>query len=127
MYLSSNTQGLTGRVWNRALAGVAGASLAGVARVAQIGKVWAGVDDHEQPLDAARIARSAELFVAALRDDSNIEMDWLWLATKVVREHERRYCLKRALLINPHSEIAKRGLATLRPLPDHILRLRGEK
>ncbi len=127
MYLLSNRQGLACRVWNRSLAVVGGASSAGVARVAQLQKAQAGIVEHEQPLDAEHIVRSAELFAAGLRDDSNMEMDWLWLATKVVREHERRYCLQRALLINPHSEIAKRELAALRPLPDHILRLTGEK
>jgi hypothetical protein len=101
--------------------------LTALVRVAIGQKAETSVVAHVQPLDAARLARSAELFAAGLRDDSNLEMDWLWLASKVVREHERRYCLKRALLINPHSEIATCELAALRSLPDYVLRITGEK
>jgi hypothetical protein len=56
-----------------------------------------------------------ELFAQALRDDSNREMDWLWLYTQMPRVSERRYCLERALAINPRSEMARTELATLPP------------
>ena len=42
-----------------------------------------------------------DLFAQALRDDSNLEMDWLWIATKVLTDGQRAYCLRRALRINP--------------------------
>lgn len=61
----------------------------------------------------AAAARGAELFAQALREDSNLEMDWLWFATQVTCERDRHYCLKRALAINPHSELARRALAKL--------------
>jgi len=57
---------------------------------------------------------AADELAQVLRDDSNLEMDWLWLATKVESNWLRRYCLQRALLINPHSALAKRGLAQLK-------------
>jgi hypothetical protein len=53
------------------------------------------------------------LFAQAVREGSNLELDWLWLAGQVTRDAERRYCLERALYINPHSDAAQQGLATL--------------
>ena len=53
------------------------------------------------------------LFARALRENSNQEQDWLWLSTMVTGEGELRYCLERALYINPHSEEARRELARL--------------
>jgi hypothetical protein len=55
-----------------------------------------------------------EVFAEALRDDSNQELDWLWVYVQVTREDQRRYCLERALVINPKSELALRELAQLR-------------
>jgi len=57
------------------------------------------------------------LFAEAVRDGWNMEMDWLWLATKVTIDAHRRYCLERALKINPDSEMAKLGLRQLRARP----------
>jgi hypothetical protein len=37
------------------------------------------------------------LFLQGLQEDSNREMDWLWLATRVACDGQRRYCLRRAL------------------------------
>ncbi len=50
------------------------------------------------------------LFNEAVRDGWNLEMDWLWLATKVTSCHQRKYSLQQALFINPRSEIAGRLL-----------------
>lgn len=75
---------------------------------------------------ATAVAASTALFVEALCADSQLELDWLWLATQVVREHEIRYCLERALAINPHSALARRELAQLPALPQYIRRLTGE-
>jgi hypothetical protein len=57
---------------------------------------------------------SDDPFIQALRDDSNREMDWLWLATRLSSSLQRRYALERALQINPRSGAAKRGLKQLR-------------
>src|SRR5262249_32020540 len=51
--------------------------------------------------------------VQALRDDSNLELDVLRLATEARTDGQRADCLRRALRLNPHSERATRGLANL--------------
>jgi hypothetical protein len=58
-----------------------------------------------------------KLLSEAVRDNWGMEMDWLWLATKVTIDAHRGYCLKRALEINPDSEMAKLGLRQLRARP----------
>jgi hypothetical protein len=65
--------------------------------------------------------RANDLFAQALRDDSNLEMDWLWLATKVLTDGQRAYCLRRAQRINPRSLFAQRGFALLRRRPGRPL------
>lgn len=55
----------------------------------------------------------AALFAAAVAADSNRELDWLWLATRVGEHEQRRFCYEKALYINPHCEAARRGLAEL--------------
>jgi hypothetical protein len=57
--------------------------------------------------------RPSDLFAQALRDDSQLAMDWLWLCSQVSSVAEKRYCLDRALAINPHSEIARSERAKL--------------
>lgn len=57
--------------------------------------------------------RAGELLAQALRENWNHEQDWLWLSTMVTDEGARRYCLERALYINPQSEEAGEELARL--------------
>jgi hypothetical protein len=64
---------------------------------------------------AADAARSAHLFAQALREDSNLAMDWLWYAAQIADDAKRHYCVERALAINPDSELGKRALAELPP------------
>jgi hypothetical protein len=45
------------------------------------------------------------------RSGSNLELDWLWLATQLSDPSDRRYCLERALAINPQSTVARDELA----------------
>jgi hypothetical protein len=59
----------------------------------------------------------SDLLARALRDDPNIAMDWLWLCSQVSSAAEQRYCLDRALAINPHSEIARSQRAKLPRVP----------
>src|SRR5215813_11210984 len=61
----------------------------------------------------AAAAREDELFYTMMRDDSNLAMDWLWLATQVTTDDRRRYCLRRALLIDPASKDTQQELAWL--------------
>jgi ABC-type antimicrobial peptide transport system ATPase subunit len=37
----------------------------------------------------------------ALQEDSNRAMDWLWYAEHITNASEKRYCLERALHIDP--------------------------
>lgn len=63
---------------------------------------------HEGRLDDARA-----LFAHAIQLDSENERGWLWFATVAAEPSEQRYCLKRALDINPEST----GLQRLLRLP----------
>ncbi|SRR5258707_14903589 len=45
------------------------------------------------------------LFVLAVRKDSNLAMDWLWLAGQLEDPNERQYCVKRAHYIDPNNVI----------------------
>jgi hypothetical protein len=49
----------------------------------------------------------------AINEDSNLEMDWLWFAEQVSDKAEARYCLNRALYINPNSRAAHAQLRAL--------------
>ena len=64
-----------------------------------------------------------DLFRQAVIEDSNLEMDWLWLATQVNSLQQRRFALERALQINPRSELARRGLIQLSRRPDQPINL----
>lgn len=68
---------------------------------------------HTGPVAGIAGAPVSPVLASAVEDGSNLEMDWLWLATKVEAGNERRYCLLRALAINPASEIARRELQSL--------------
>jgi hypothetical protein len=63
--------------------------------------------------DAPGAIDARALFARVLRENSNLEQDWLWLSTMVSGETELRHCLERALYINPHSVEARRELARL--------------
>lgn len=69
-------------------------------------------DRAERALSVAA-TREVELFNLALRANSNLEMDWLWLSMQLIDASRRRYCLERALAINPESAIARRELAIM--------------
>jgi len=58
-------------------------------------------------------AHATHLFAQALHENSNLELDWLWYAANMTGDGERRYCLNRALTINPHSDLARSALAKL--------------
>jgi hypothetical protein len=60
---------------------------------------------------------TSTLFAQAMRDNSNLELDWLWLAAQVTQVHEQQDCYARALYINPASEPARQGLRRLAARP----------
>jgi hypothetical protein len=89
---------------------------------AGIGKLLRRAQDDAQIESAASATaaeaatiRAAQLFAQALQEESNLELDWLWYAVNMTTDVQRRYCFRRALAINPDSELAKRALAQLPP------------
>lgn len=63
---------------------------------------------------AGNHSHAASLFFeAALRADPSFETAWLWLATSVGSEGERRYCLERAVAIAPENAAARTALERL--------------
>lgn len=59
--------------------------------------------------------REEQLFRQAVQENSNMEFDWLWCAANMTSIAQKRYCLLRALDINPDSKLARRALAKLPP------------
>jgi hypothetical protein len=57
--------------------------------------------------------RATALFRQAIELDSTYEMAWLWLSSVLDNQAEKRFCLEQALVINPQSAGAERGLALL--------------
>ena len=72
-----------------------------------------GITQPAPGVSTPALSTSSERFAVAVRKNSNLELDWLWLATQVTRDAERRYCLERALYINPRSDAARQALAKL--------------
>lgn len=66
--------------------------------------------------DVKRHAHSY-LFAVALREDSNLAMDWLWLATLLEDEQEHQYCLQRVHYIDP-------ACVVVRAQPGFLMRFR---
>jgi hypothetical protein len=54
------------------------------------------------------------LFNQAVQEGWNLELDWLWLATRVTLKAQQQYCFEQALFINPNSQSAKQALKRLR-------------
>ncbi|NTU78515.1 MAG: hypothetical protein HGA45_03790 [Chloroflexales bacterium] len=75
-----------------------------------------GVSLTGEPVERLTVhaaARETELFDMALRAASSLELDWLWLYMQLSDRARRRYCLERALSINPQSAIARREMEML--------------
>ncbi len=65
-------------------------------------------------VSAEEAAKATTLFNQAISDGWNLEMDWLWLATKVTLDGQRQQCLERALAINPANAETRKVLKRLR-------------
>jgi hypothetical protein len=59
------------------------------------------------------VSNPSSLLCDMVREDSNYELDWLWAAEQVTAADEIRYCLERALYINPDNQDAQRILSKL--------------
>jgi hypothetical protein len=66
-------------------------------------------------LQANDKARAHDLLGEALHIEPHNELAWLWLSGAVQSDAERRYCLERVLVLNPHNTAAQRGIAILPP------------
>jgi hypothetical protein len=64
-------------------------------------------------LQANDKARAHDLLGKALHIEPHNEQAWLWLSGAVQSDAERRYCLERVLVLNPHNTAAQRGIAIL--------------
>jgi hypothetical protein len=64
-------------------------------------------------LQANDKARAHDLLGKALHIEPHNEQAWLWLSGAVQSDAERRYCLERVLVLNPHNAAAQRGIAIL--------------
>ena len=63
---------------------------------------------------------AAELFRRATTIDPYDELAWLWRSSMAATDDERRRYLQQALMANPQSERARRGLAVLGPAADRV-------
>ena len=73
-----------------------------------------------QAMLAAKVGRREEarqLLEAVIDADERNEQAWLWMSGVVETEEERFICLENVLIINPDSEIARKGLAALGAVP----------
>ncbi|MCC7022061.1 MAG: ABC transporter substrate-binding protein [Thermomicrobiales bacterium] len=66
-----------------------------------------------------RLGDARALFARALQADPESERAWLWFATVADDPAEQRYCLRRALEINPES-VGLQRLALLPPGPETV-------
>jgi hypothetical protein len=64
-------------------------------------------------IKAGNRAGGRDMLVRLLHADPANETAWLWLAAVVGNMEQRRYCLERALRLNPHNAQAKTELAKL--------------
>ena len=62
---------------------------------------------------ALRVPNPSVFLRDQLHEDSNCELDWLWAASQVATAEEIRYCLERALYINPDNRETQRALSKL--------------
>jgi hypothetical protein len=80
-----------------------------------------GTASQEADLDAARLAQAREYDARIIRRavyvNSSEEVDWLLYASMITDPAKRRYCLERALAINPDSALASSALARLAGTP----------
>ncbi len=70
---------------------------------------------NQQPIypQLPTITVYSPVFTTALQEDSNVETNWLWAATQVTHSAEYRYCLERALYINPDNDVTQQALVIL--------------
>lgn len=78
-----------------------------------LGEARVGGELYTPSAQAASGAMS-EIFSRALTDNSNVAMDWLSYAAQLRDPAERRYCTRKALQIDPESEVVRAEARRLR-------------
>lgn len=58
-------------------------------------------------------AQARQLLIQILRQEPRYAQAWLWLSATVEADAERRACLERVLIIDPHNQVAQKGVAML--------------
>ncbi|MBC8075675.1 MAG: hypothetical protein H7Y32_06320 [Chloroflexales bacterium] len=105
------------QLWYRMVQGASGDAKGfgtGLARLAKRrSSVVAHTATHATAIVSEDTLVASELFAQAVRDNSNLELDWLWQAGRLSSPAERRYCYQRALVINPACEQAHRALSSI--------------
>ena len=61
--------------------------------------------------------KANQLLMHIVEQDEKNETAWLWLSGTVKTKEDRQICLENVLTINPHNEIAKKGLKKLGVAP----------
>jgi hypothetical protein len=113
--LQSDAMVANGRGWGDLASSIAGLGRGFAHALSGLAEQRAAVAPRLARGDVRAIARPSDLFAEGIRENSNLELDWLWLYAQVTSPAERRYCLERVLAINPHSEIGRDELAKLPP------------
>jgi hypothetical protein len=65
-------------------------------------------------------ATGSQLLASIIREDPANEVAWVWLATCVDDTEKKRFCLKKALAINPTNETYKKALERLTISPHSL-------
>lgn len=58
-----------------------------------------------------------QILIDIIKTNPRNELAWLWMSSVVDTNDQRQHCLKQVLVINPHNELAQRGLEKLQPSP----------
>jgi hypothetical protein len=62
-----------------------------------------------------------KIFSEIVTEEPKNETAWLWLAASVEEVQQKRYCLRKALAINPSNQNIRKVLEQLEPLPEPTL------
>ena len=71
------------------------------------------LQDAINVIQAGDTARGKALLAKVLQQDPNNEAAWIWMSGTVEDIYQRRYCLEKALEINPANAAAQAGLLRL--------------
>jgi hypothetical protein len=66
---------------------------------------------HNRPKSG--VYSASAILQAAIIENSNYALDWMWYTEQVENDDERRYCFERALYIDPHNQDVLDALAAL--------------